>query len=300
MIQYGSGSGRRSCFSLETTGSPIAGIVGTRTIVFGIASTPCGFPHVAAQESANPRASGLRVAEEFTAALIDGRQTIVTSPAPGTDRRVLSAALSMPGGRTVVVSDRGLDQRFRPPVAEVVARAVARGAVISPFPPGSSPTPSRRIFTDQLLFRIAAGTVVVEAALGSQIMLAARHAAHAGFHVFAVPGPVTSALSAGCHQLIGEGCAQMVTDADEVINAAGYDRPSFIKPFTVTAEVRRGGAAVGRQRFGPFPVWAASVAHAANTAFDIVVGAPDVPVDLTVWVHSADGGREAITISRAS
>ncbi|GAA0469342.1 hypothetical protein Aca07nite_28010 [Actinoplanes capillaceus] len=58
MIQYGSGSGRRSCFSLETTGSPIAGIVGTRTIVFGIASTPCGFPHVAAQESANPRASG--------------------------------------------------------------------------------------------------------------------------------------------------------------------------------------------------------------------------------------------------
>ncbi|WP_328463542.1 DUF4262 domain-containing protein [Actinoplanes sp. NBC_00393] len=57
MIQYGSGSGRRSCFSLETTGSPIAGIVGTRTIVFGIASTPCGFPHVAAQESANPRAS---------------------------------------------------------------------------------------------------------------------------------------------------------------------------------------------------------------------------------------------------
>ncbi len=49
----------------------------------------------------------------------------------------------------------------------------------------------------------------------------------------------------------------------------------------------------------PFPGWAASVDHAANTAFDIVVGA-DVPVDLTVWVHSADGGREAITISRAS
>ncbi|GGN38073.1 putative Rossmann fold nucleotide-binding protein DprA/Smf involved in DNA uptake [Actinoplanes campanulatus] len=242
---------------------------------------------------------GLRVAEEFTAGLIDARQTIVTSTAPRADRRVLSTALSMPGGRTVVVSDRGIDQPFRPPAAEVVARALARGHVISPFPPGSPPTPSRRIFTDQLLFRIAAGTVVVEAALGSQIMLAARHAARAGFHVFAVPGPVTSALSAGCHQLIGEGCAQMVTAADEVINAAGYDRPSFIKPFTVTAEVHRGGTAFGRQRVGPFPVWAASVAHAANTAFDIVVGADD-PVDLTVWVHSADGGREAITISRAS
>ncbi|MBO3736671.1 DNA-processing protein DprA [Actinoplanes flavus] len=243
---------------------------------------------------------GLRVAEEFTLGLTEARRTIVTSTAPGIARRALSTALSVPAGRTVLVGDQGLDQPFRPPVADAVARAASRGTVISPFPPGSSPTPSRRIFADQLLFRLAAGTVVVEASLGSQIMLAARHAAHAGFYVCAVPGPVTSALAAGCHQLVVEGSAEMVTNIDDVINAVGFDRPAFIKPFTVTVELRSGGAALGRRRHGPFMVWAASVAHAANTAFDLVVDAPSVPVDLTVWVHDASGGREAIAINRRS
>jgi predicted Rossmann fold nucleotide-binding protein DprA/Smf involved in DNA uptake len=243
---------------------------------------------------------GLRIAEEFTLDLTDARRTVVTSTAPGIDRRALSTALSAPAATMVVVSDHGLDQPFEPSVAGAVAGAASRGAVVSAFPPGSSPTPSRRLFADELLFRLAAGTVVVEAALGSQIVLAARQAAHAGFPVWAVPGPVSSPLSAGCHQLLGEGSAEMVTDADSVINTVDVDRPAFIKPFTITVELHSGGGALSRERYGPFMVWAASVAHAANTAFDLVVDTPSLPVDLTVWVHGADGGREAISISRAS
>jgi predicted Rossmann fold nucleotide-binding protein DprA/Smf involved in DNA uptake len=244
---------------------------------------------------------GLQVAEEFAFGLTHARQTLVTSAAPGIDRRTLAVAVSVPNGRAVVVSDQGLDQPLGlpMPIADAVARAASRVTLISPFPPSASPTPSRRIFADQLLFRLAAGTVVVEAALGSQIMLTARQAARDGFHVCAVPGPVTSTGSAGCHQLLVEGSAQLVTNADDVINTVmGFDRPAFVKPFTVTAEVH--GGALGGQRHGPFMVWAASVAHAANTAFDLVVDTPSSPVDVTVWVHDADGGREAITINRAS
>lgn len=92
----------------------------------------------------------------------------------------------------------------------------------------------------------------------------------------------------------------MVTDVDDVINTMDFDRPAFIKPFTVTVELHRGGGALGSRTHGPFMVWAASAAHAANTAFDLVVTAPSIPVDLTVWVHDAGGGREAIAINRAS
>ncbi|WP_436528312.1 DNA-processing protein DprA [Actinoplanes sp. HUAS TT8] len=243
---------------------------------------------------------GLHLADEFTLDLIDAARTIVTSTAPGIDRRVLATALSEPDARTVVVTDQGLDQPFGSAVADAVTRAVARGAVISPFPPGSVPTPYRRMFADQLLCQLASGTVVVQAVLGSHLVLTARRAARAGYRVCAVPGPVTDVQSGGCHQLLREGSAEWVADAGDVINTVGAGRPAFIKPFTVSVDLHSGSGALSACRYGPFTVWAASVAHAANIAFDLVVDTPSLPVDLTVWVQDAGGGREAISIKRAS
>jgi predicted Rossmann fold nucleotide-binding protein DprA/Smf involved in DNA uptake len=243
---------------------------------------------------------GLQVTEEFTARLVEARRAVVTSTAPGIGQRARAAARSRPGSRLVLVSDRGLDQPFDQAQTATVQHAPQRTALISAFPPGGSPTPSRSLFAERLLLRIAAGTVVMETALSSHIVVQARDAARAGYRVYAVPGPVTSPVSAGCHQLISEGAAQMVTDVDDVINTVDVDRPAFLKPFTVTVELHRGGGTLGSRSQGPFMVWAASVAHAANTAFDLVDTAPNIPVDLTVWVHNADGGREAIAINRAS
>jgi DNA processing protein len=243
---------------------------------------------------------GLQVTEELTTGLIEVARTIVTSAAPGIDRRALAAASSRPGSRLVLVGDRGLDQPFDQAQTFAMQHAPQRTALISAFPPGGSPTPSRSLFAEKLLLRIAAGTIVVEAALNSHIVVQARDAARAGYRICAVPGPVTSPVSAGCHQLISDGAAAMVTDVDDVINTVDVTRPAFLKPFTVTVELHRSSDGLGSRSQGPFTVWAASVAHAANTAFDLTVTASSIPVDLTVWVHDAGGGRQAIAINRAS
>ena len=68
---------------------------------------------------------------------------------------------------------------------------------------------------------MTAGTVVVEAGLRSGSLNTARHAATIGRPVGVVPGPVTSMLSAGCHQAVRDGVAMLVTDVAEVLDLVG-------------------------------------------------------------------------------
>jgi len=88
-------------------------------------------------------------------------------------------------------------------------------------PPQSLPTKSRFLQRNRLIASAARATVVVEAAWRSGAMSTAHHAARLLRPVGAVPGPVTSAASAGCHRLLREGVAVCVTDADEVNELAG-------------------------------------------------------------------------------
>lgn len=99
---------------------------------------------------------GLQVTEELAIGLVEARRAIVTSTAPGIGRRALAAASSRPGSRLVLVSDRGIDQPFDQAQSFAVQHAPEQTALISAFPPGGSPTPSRRLFAEQLLLRIAA------------------------------------------------------------------------------------------------------------------------------------------------
>jgi len=93
--------------------------------------------------------------------------------------------------------------------------------VISEVAPGSAPTKTRFLQRNRMIATMGRGTVVVEAGLRSGSLNTARIAAEHGRVVAAVPGPVTSMMSAGCHEAIRSGMAQLVTDAAEAAEAIG-------------------------------------------------------------------------------
>jgi DNA processing protein len=136
----------------------------------------------------------------------------------------------------------GVD-RFYPPGNQDLLRRLAdgSGAVVSEVPPGSAPYKQRFLARNRVIAAMSCATVVVEAAWRSGALSTARHASRLLRPLGAVPGPVTSGTSTGCHVLLRDGAAVCVTDAAEVAELAGpYDGTS------PAATVPSGGDASGR------------------------------------------------------
>lgn len=141
---------------------------------------------------------------------------VVSGGAFGIDAAAHQAALAV-GGQTVAVMAGGVD-RLYPAANEDMLRQVAQqGAVISELPPGSAPRRERFLDRNRLIAAMTRLTVVVESGWRSGAHRTAAVAAELLRPVAAVPGPVTAAASAGCHRLIREGIATLVTGADQVI-----------------------------------------------------------------------------------
>jgi DNA processing protein len=162
---------------------------------------------------------GLHVARELGAGLADRDFAVVSGAAYGIDAAAHEGALTA-GGTTVAVLAGGIDRAYPAGHAGMLDRIAADGAVVSEVPPGSAPTRWRFLSRNRLIATLSRGTVVVEAGLRSGSGNTAKHARDARRVVGAVPGPVTSAASAGCHVLIREG-AVLVTDVAEVVELAG-------------------------------------------------------------------------------
>lgn len=162
---------------------------------------------------------GEHVAMEASAGLVDRGYTIVSGAAYGIDGMAHRAALAS-SGRTVAVLAGGVD-RFYPSGHEaLLTRIVDEGAVASELPCGAAPTKWRFLQRNRLIAAMSQATVVLEAGWRSGSLNTAGHAAALGRPLGAVPGPVTSAASAGCHRLIREFDAVCVTNADEMAELA--------------------------------------------------------------------------------
>ncbi len=160
-------------------------------------------------------AYGERVTADLAAAAAGRGTAVVSGGAYGIDGAAHRAALAC-GGATLAVLAGGVD-RFYPAGHEQLLRAVTRsGAVLSETPPGCAPTRWRFLARNRLIAALAGATVVVEAAWRSGALSTATRAAELVRPVGAVPGPVTSMASAGCHRLVREGKAVLVTDEAEV------------------------------------------------------------------------------------
>ncbi|MBX3089200.1 MAG: DNA-processing protein DprA [Cryobacterium sp.] len=158
---------------------------------------------------------GEHVTMEASAGLVDRGFAIVSGAAYGIDGMAHRAALASKG-RTIAVLAGGVD-RFYPSGHEtLLTRIVEDGAVISELPCGAAPTKWRFLQRNRMIAALSQATVVIEAGWRSGSLNTAGHAAAIGRPVGAVPGPVTSAASAGCHRLIREYGAICVTSAADM------------------------------------------------------------------------------------
>jgi DNA processing protein len=164
---------------------------------------------------------GDHVASRIASGLVDRRFTVVSGGAYGIDAAAHRGAIAA-GGPTVALLACGVD-RFYPQGNHDLFRRIVEdaGSVVSEVPPGSAPYKQRFLARNRLIAAMACATVVVEAATRSGALSTARRAADLLRPVGAVPGPVTSMASGGCHQLLRDGVATCVTDPAEVAELAG-------------------------------------------------------------------------------
>jgi len=178
---------------------------------------------------------GEHVATEFAAGLADREVVVVSGGAYGVDGAAHRGALAG-GGVTAAVLAGGLDRLYPAGHAALLRRVATSGVLLAEVPCGTPPTRYRFLQRNRVIAAIAASVVVIEAGYRSGSLNTAGHAAEIGRPIGAVPGPITSAASAGCHRLLREFPAVCVTSVADVLAlhrpegetpATGFDRRSL-------------------------------------------------------------------------
>ncbi|TNM27319.1 DNA-processing protein DprA [Streptomyces sedi] len=162
---------------------------------------------------------GAHVAAELATGLAERGWTVVSGAAFGIDGAAHRGALAV-SGVTVAVLACGVDVSYPLAHRELLDRIAGSGLVVAELAPGDHPTRGRFIQRNRVIAALSRGTVVVEAARRSGALATARHTTGLGRHLMAVPGPVTSGLSAGAHRLIRSE-ATLVSSAAEIIELVG-------------------------------------------------------------------------------
>ncbi|MGY4979778.1 DNA-processing protein DprA [Streptomyces sp. 900105755] len=162
---------------------------------------------------------GAHMAAVLAAGLAERGWVVVSGGAYGVDGAAHRGAFGA-GGATVAVLACGVDRPYPRGHTELINRIAEQGLVVGELPPGEHPTPSRFVLRNRVIAALTRGTVVVEAAHRSGSLVTARAAQRLGRFTMGVPGPATSGLSAGVHELL-RGEAVLVTDAAEVVELVG-------------------------------------------------------------------------------
>lgn len=159
-------------------------------------------------------------AAEFGYELARAGYGVVSGAAYGIDGAAHRGALAA-GGATVAVLACGVDVAYPAGHADMLDRAASAGALVSEYPPGTPPARHRFLVRNRLIAALASGTVVVEAGKRSGARNTAATARALGREVLALPGPVSSAMSVGCHAMIRSGEAILVTSPADVLEDVG-------------------------------------------------------------------------------
>lgn len=175
---------------------------------------------------------GAQVARELGRELSAAGLVVVSGLARGIDGEAHRGALAA-GGLTVAVLGCGIDRDYPRAHAELARRVAADGLVVSEYPPGVEPAPWRFPARNRILAGLAAATVVVEARERSGALITADFALELGRDVFAVPGEITSTLSAGTNDLIRQGATPLLAPGD-VLDGLGLEGVAPTPPDTLS------------------------------------------------------------------
>lgn len=181
-------------------------------------------------------AYGSYVAAEIAATVAARGWAVISGGAYGVDAAAHRGALGA-GGVTVAVLACGVNVPYPAGHKDLLEAIAVHGVIASEWPPGWNATRLRFLVRNRVIAALAAGTLVVEAGQRSGALNSARHARDLGRRLMAVPGPVTSDLSAGCHHIIREWQGVLVTSAAEVME--------HLSPVGAPADLKT-GAVLGR------------------------------------------------------
>ncbi|MGH3113530.1 MAG: DNA-processing protein DprA [Gaiellaceae bacterium] len=165
---------------------------------------------------------GAQVARELARDLAAAGVVVVSGLARGIDGEAHRGALAG-GGVTVAVLGCGIDRDYPRSHAELARRIAEEGLVVSEYPLGVEPAPWRFPARNRIIAGLSLATVVVEARERSGALITADFALELGRDVFAVPGEITAALSAGTNDLLRQGAAPLLS-ADDILGAIGLER----------------------------------------------------------------------------
>jgi len=164
-------------------------------------------------------AYGEQVTADLTAGLTERGVAVISGGAYGIDGAAHRAALAS-DGVTVAVLAGGIDILYPAGHSGLLHRIGSNGLLVTEYPPGVRPARHRFLTRNRLVAAFAGAAVVVEAGLRSGAANTAAWARSLGRVVGAVPGPVTSSASAGCHALLRDG-AHLVTRAEDIVEFVG-------------------------------------------------------------------------------
>ena len=172
----------------------------------------------------NPTQYGPRIAGDFGVGVADHEWAVISGGAIGIDAAAHKGCL-VGEGVTVAVLGGGFNKNYPATHERLFAEISESGLLISEVMPDVPAIPNRFLTRNRLIAALSKATVVVEAAFRSGSLRTARDAAEIFRPVMAVPGPINSPTSEGCHRLIIERVAELVSSVSEVME--------LVKPISI-------------------------------------------------------------------
>ena len=207
---------------------------------------------------------GTHVTADLAGAAASAGRVIVSGAAYGVDAVAHRTALAA-GRRTVAVLAGGADRVYPAAHDTLIARIREQGAVCAELVPGTAPTRWRFLQRNRLIAALSGATLVTEAGVRSGSLNTAGHAATLGRPIGAVPGPMTSAASSGCHRLIREYGAALISsehDLAELLEDAHDAWPGPSAGGASAGEAPAGEGSAGEAPAGEAPAGEGSVGEA--------------------------------------
>lgn len=158
---------------------------------------------------------GEHVTTELVQTAVADSRIVLSGGAYGIDGAAHRAALAS-GGSTIAVMAGGLDRLYPAGHTDLLTRVGRDGLLLSALPPGAAPTKWRFMQRGRLLAALSGAVIVAEAGYRSGTLHTAAQAVELRRPLGAVPGPITSVASAGCHRLLQDGLASVITGYDDI------------------------------------------------------------------------------------